>query len=138
MLFRRKQFMGQLPVVRNEKKSLRINIQPAYGKQILSLCISNQGDHSRMQVVLRRRNHALRLIQHEIFHPGIGNRLSVHADAGNLRIEFEIGAAADCTVHGDPSFPNRLLYLASGSLLHLGQKLVKPYHSRHHCHLHPG
>lgn len=42
MLFRRKQFMGQLPVVRNEKKSLRINIQPAYGKQILSLCISNQ------------------------------------------------------------------------------------------------
>ena len=25
--------------------------------------------------------------------PGIGNRLSVHADAGNLRIEFEIGVA---------------------------------------------
>ena len=119
MFFWRKQLMRQRAVIRQQQQTFSILVQPTYRKQTAAaVFLRQQIQYCPTVPVLCRREHAGRLMHHEIGMALIAQRFSVDEDLRRLRVVLLLSRAGDRPVDQHPSFPDQLLDLAPGPVPH--------------------
>ena len=109
------QAVGQFPIVRQQEKSFRIQIQTAH-RPNSDTAVGHQFGHRGPPPFIGKGRHITgRLVQHDISTPFLSvHRMSIHPDIVLLRICF-LSHLGDPTVHGNPPRTQQRLCCPTGA-----------------------
>ena len=132
MAGRRQQRVCQRTVVRDQKQSLGVEIQPSHREQISSCGVAQIIHHRAVHIVLCRRHTAGGLVKQIILKSGIEQALPAQAYLITCLIDLLFRLFCNRSVHGDQTGFDLFFYLASGSCAQFCQIFIQTK-----CHFSP-
>ena len=123
---RREEAVRQLPVVCQQKQSLRVLVETPDRRKIAPCSRGKKIQHRPLTRILRRADHTGRLIHHVIFHGMPDDRLPLIFHA-ILRSDRGVGLFHRNAIHKNSTGPDCLLQAAPGSDAHIRKIPVKPH-----------